>query len=304
MPDKSTLRVAVFRAANNWPLYAAASNGFLEREGLRVDLVHISSSKDQLKGLVNNEYGIVHTAADNVLAACSGASPWIGDRGEPRPGIFMGGDDGFLSVYSSQAVRSLSDVRGRNVGFDSTTTGFAFVLKKILSTAGLKHHDYNEVVVGGTDLRYKALIRASIDVSIMTPPHDLLCLEAGLKKLADVYQFFARYQGVVGATCIGFFTAPFLRVYRTCFTKGLAWLRDTKNKEEAIHILREYLQLECGNELLSNLYDSMVLRTRGNAGFTRDAAINRHGLAQVANLRREFSPSSTLRDPSEYVIAL
>jgi len=215
--------VAVFKAANNWPLYAALRNNAFDEAGLSVEIAHVSSSKQQMRGLIGNDYHIVHTAADNVVALH--VEPDLGSQGE-KPRIFMGGDGGFLSVHSSDKVLSFGDLRGKRVGFDSTASGFAFVMKKILSMEGLKEGDYSEIVVGGTELRYKALVEGGIDAAIMTPPHDLLCSAAGLTSLADAARYFPRYQGLVGACLPGALSTLFLRDYKAALVKSLTWLRD------------------------------------------------------------------------------
>ena len=212
----------------------------------------------------------------------------------------MGGDDGFLSVHSSGKVGSFGDLRGKRVGFDSTTSGFAFVLKKILSTEGLEEGAYSEIVVGGTDLRYKAMVDGSIDAAIMTPPHDLLCSAAGFTKLADAARYLPRYQGLVGACRPGSPPAPFLREYKAALIKSLLWLRDRGNKAAAIDILRESLQVEGDAKMFSDLYDSMLSRERG--GFDLAARVDSEGLQRVLTLRREFSSTAGSKPLSGYLM--
>jgi ABC-type nitrate/sulfonate/bicarbonate transport system substrate-binding protein len=292
--------IAVFRAANNWPVYAAVGNEILEQAGVEVEVVHISSSMQQMKGLICNEYEIIHTAADNVIAA------WVGNGlavpAERKPRIFMGGDDGFLSVHSSSNVKSFGDLQGKRVGFDSATSGFAFVLKKILSVEGLKEGAYREVVVGGTDLRYKALVEGSIDAAIMTPPHDFLCSTGGFTKLADASEYLPRYQGLVGVCCPDSLPMTFLKEYKAALVKSLLWLRDRRNKTAAIDILEDYLEVGGDNSLFVGLYDALISREQG--GFDWSGNVDYQALDSVVMLRREFSRTTELGPPSEYLMQL
>ena len=296
MTDKKAT-VAVFRAANNWPLYAAVGNKTLEEAGIQVEVVHISSSKQQMEGLIEGRYDVIHTAADNVVAVH--VEPDYGAVVD-KPRIFMGGDDGFLSLHSSGKVRSFGELKGKRVGFDSTKSGFAFVLKKILAAEGLKEGAYSEVVVGGTELRYKALVDGSTDVAIMTPPHDLLCSAAGFTKLADAARYVPRYQGLVGACRLTSPLAPFLSEYRAALVDGLSWLRERRNKAAAIEVLRENLRAGGDGKLYSDLYDSMLSRHSG--GFDASGSVDPEGLQIVATLRGEFSVSAALRPLSEYLM--
>jgi ABC-type nitrate/sulfonate/bicarbonate transport system substrate-binding protein len=289
--------VAVFRAANNWPLYAALANGVLDEAGIAVEVVHISSSRQQMKGLVDGAYDIVHTAADNVVAVH--VEPDHGEVGE-KPRIFMGGDDGFLSVHSSREVKSFAGLRGRRVGFDSTTSGFAFVTKKILSMEGLEEGAYSEVVVGGTELRFKALADGAIDAALMTPPHSLMCSAAGFTKLADASRYFLRYQGVVGACRQGPPPAPFLREYKAALVRGLSWLGKRRNKAAAVRILRENLQTGGDVAVFADTYDYMLSRESG--GFDVNGSVDPQGLRRVVELRKEFSRTAGSLSPSEFML--
>jgi len=250
-----------------------------------------------MNGLIRNEYGIIHTAADNVVAAH--AEPDFAVPDEKKPRIFMGGDDGFLSIYSSN-TKSFDDLKGKRVGFDSTASGFAFVLKKILSVEGLMEGTYREVVVGGTDLRYKALLDGSIDAAIMTPPHDLLCTKAGFTKLADASKYFSKYQGLVGACCPDSLTTPFLKEYKAALVRSLLWLRDRRNKAAAIVILENYLQVGGDASLLSDLYDILISQERG--GFNWRGNVDPVALENVTRLRREFSRTAVLDPSSQYLM--
>jgi ABC-type nitrate/sulfonate/bicarbonate transport system substrate-binding protein len=289
--------VAVFRAANNWPLYAAVETKALEDAGIDVEVVHISSSKQQMKGLMDGGYDIIHTAADNVVAVH--VEPDFGAVVD-KPRIFMGGDDGFLSLHSSRKVQSFGDLNGKRVGFDSTRSGFAFVLKKILATEGLKEGAYEEVVVGGTELRYKALVDGSIDAAMMTPPYDLLCSATGFTRLADAHRYVPRYQGLVGACRPTSPLGPFLGGYKAALVDSLSWLRDKRNKAAAIKVLKDSLQADADSKLFSDLYDCMLSRDMG--GFDPSGGVDPEGLQSVATLRGEFSPRAGLRPLSEYLM--
>ena len=292
------LSVGVFKAANNWPLNAALANEILEQAGVEVEVVHISSSKQQMEGLIRNEYEVIHTAADNVIAAHAEHDLALPPE---KPRIFMGGDDGFLSVHSSNNAKSFGDLKGKRVGFDSTTSGFAFVLKKILSMEGLKEGAYHEVVVGGTDLRFKALLDGNIDAAIMTPPHDLLCSAAGFTRLANASSYLPRYQGLVGACRPDSFPDSFLMKYKAALVKSLLWLRDRRNKTAAIDILEDYLEVG-DTSLLSELYDDLIFRERG--GFDPSGSVDPEALDSVVMLRREFSRTNVLGPRSKYLMQL
>ena len=75
--------------------------------------------------------------------------------------VFMGGDNGFLSLVTDPDVKSYGDLKGRTLSVDAMTTGYAFVLFDMLKRNGLTQADYKVENAGGVLARCEALKRAS-----------------------------------------------------------------------------------------------------------------------------------------------
>ena len=130
------LRVIVFPGGTNLPIWAGQKQGFFERHSVAVDLTYTTSSKEQLAGLIEGRWDIGATAFDNVVAYQEGQGEAEIKR-EPDLFVFMGGDNGFLHLVAQADVRSFDDLKGRVLSVDALTTGFAFVLRKMIQRAGL-----------------------------------------------------------------------------------------------------------------------------------------------------------------------
>jgi ABC-type nitrate/sulfonate/bicarbonate transport system substrate-binding protein len=294
-----TVEVIVFPGGFNWPLWAAQERGLFTREGLEVKLTPTPSSLVQLTSLIEGKADIAMTAFDNVVAYQEGQGE-APVRGTPDLFAFMGGDDGFLRLVVQPAIARYADLGGKELSVDALTTGYAFVLRKMLERGGLAADAYSLVRAGGVLQRFEALKARKHAGTLLVSPFEILAEAAGLRRLGDAIDVLGHYQGLVGATrqewaedhhdeLVGF-----IRAYRG----GLAWLYEAANKADALRILQKNVPGMSG-ELAAKTYD-VLLAPRG--GFARDAAIDMEGVRTVLALRSEYGePRRVLTRPARYV---
>src|SRR5262245_37397486 len=127
---QTPLTIMVFQGMQNLPLFAAQSQNFFERNGLKVD-IKIAPTSDELRnGLAEGRWQIVHGAIDNSVAMVEVA--------KADAVIFMGGDNGFNSLIAQGDIATIEDLRGKTVAVDATNTAYAFLLYEILKQKGLR----------------------------------------------------------------------------------------------------------------------------------------------------------------------
>src|SRR5208283_1650116 len=114
------------------------------------------------------DFDIAVTAMDNVVAYDEGQ----GAVSLPNSDFvaFMGGDSGMLSLYSGPLIRTYTDLKGETLAVDAISTGYSFVLRKMLEFAGLGPNDYKLDAAGGTPKRYEALIAGRYAGTLLTAP--------------------------------------------------------------------------------------------------------------------------------------
>jgi len=237
------------------------------------------------------------TAIDNVVAYMEGQGE-VPVSIQPDLFVFMGGDNGLLSLAVLPEIKTFQDLKGKTLSVDAMTTGYAFVLFDLLKRNGLKMGDYNVVKAGGVLARWEALKERKHDGTMLLTPFDLLAKANGLNILQYAIDVYGQYQGLSGATRRAWAAAnpkkldAYIRGYRA----GLAWLYDPNNKDEAIAILRKNLpQLSEG--LAGQSYGVLV----NPKGFAPDGAIDIEGVRRVLALRSEYGePKKSLTDPMRY----
>ena len=291
------LSVIVFPGGFNWPIWVAQDKGFFAKGGLEVKLTPTPSSAFQLSNLIDGKFDIGHTAIDNVVAYMEGQGE---AKVETKPDlvVFMGGDNGFLSLVTQPDVKSYNDLKGKTVSVDAMTTGYAFVLFDLLKRNGLTTADYKVERAGGVMGRWQALQETKHAGTMLISPFDILAKDKGFNVLQYAIDLYGSYQGLVGATRREWAqnNPKQLEAYVRGYLAGLNYLYDPKNKDEVIGILRKNQQ-QMSSQLASQTYDSLV----GPKGFSRTAEVDVAGVRKVLELRSEYGqPKKALTDPLRY----
>jgi len=292
------LKVMVFPGGFNWPIWAAQENGIFAAEGLKVSLTYTTSSVEQISSLMADNHQIAMTAVDNVVAYVEGAGE--AELDEPADIFaFMGGDDGFLSLIVQGEVKQFKDLEGRELAVDAMTTGYAFVLRKMLQHGGVSEDKVNFVSVGGALQRMDAMKRGKYAGTVLMTPFDIIAKLNGMNQLLKASDVFDHYQGVVGASRRSWAEShnkelvAYIRAYR----KGLRWLYDHRNKQAAQAILIGHMP-KVTDALAEKIYGVLLA---ADGGFEPNASLNIEGLQTVLNLRKQFGGANVkLSDPSAY----
>src|SRR5262245_33024625 len=191
-------------------------------------------------GLIEGKFDLVTTAFDNVIAYVEGE----GAPQAPKDAdliAFMGGNNGALSLIARPEIKTIRDLKDRDLAVDAIATGFSFVLREILARNGLGVNDYKFVAFGATGARWQALRDNKAFAGLLSPPLSQVAMAQGYPNLADAADVLGGYQGTVAATRRDWAKSnadtvvAFIRGYRA----GLEWLRAPANKQAAIAVLRE-----------------------------------------------------------------
>jgi ABC-type nitrate/sulfonate/bicarbonate transport system substrate-binding protein len=292
-----SVSVIVFPGGFNWPIWVAQEKGYFARGGIEVKLTPTPNSVFQLTNLIEGKFDIGMTAFDNVVAYMEGQGE-APVSVQPDLMVFMGSDHGFLALTAVPEVKSAAELKGKTVSVDAATTGYAFVLFDLLKRNGLASGDYTVEKAGGVVQRWQALREKKHAATMLITPFDVMAKGAGFNVLQYAIDVYGNYQGLVGATRRAWAAenAPKLQSYISGYVAGIEWLRDQKNKDEALAILRKNLQ-QMSAELAEQSHAVMT----GPKGFTAKAPFDVAGARKVLELRSEYGqPKKSLTDPLRY----
>lgn len=293
------VNVIVFPGGFNLPLWAAEKEGFFARRALDVRLHLTMSSMEQLAGLIKGQWEIGMTGFDNVVAYQEGQGEAEIDR-EPDLFVFMGGDNAFLRLVVQGDIKTYAELKGKTLTVDAMTTGFAFVLRKMLALNGVKESDVNFERAGGVMQRWEALNAGKHAGTLLLTPFDLLAEKIGLRVLQDASTVFPNYQGITGAARRSWAKAnpETLQRFIRAYLDALAWLFDPTNRNAAADILVEKVP-NMTPELAAATCNIFIAKP---GGFEPEARIDLAGIKQVLDLRSEYGqPQIKLTDPDKYI---
>jgi ABC-type nitrate/sulfonate/bicarbonate transport system substrate-binding protein len=292
------IKAIVFPGGFNLPLWAAEKQGLFARRNLDVKLHLTTSSMEQLSGLIKGDWDLALTGVDNVVAYQEGQGEAQIDR-EPDLFVFMGGDDAFLRLVVQGDIKRYADIKGKTLTVDAMTTGFAFVLRKMLVENGIAESDVNFERAGGVMQRWDALKAGKHAGTLLLTPFDLLAEKVGLRVLQKASDVFPRYQGIVGATRRSWAKenpttlTNFIRAY----LDALAWLFAPANRAAAEQILVEKVP-----NMTPELAAATCQIFLGKNGFEPEAKLDIEGFKKVLELRSEYGkPQKLLNNPDNYI---
>lgn len=293
------LEVIVFPGGFNWPLWVAEARGLFASEGLDVRVTPTPNSVFQMQGLAEGRFDIAFTTVDNVVAYLEGQGEVAI---EPTPDFFafMGAQGGAVRLVARPEIASIGELRGRKLAVDTPTTGYAFVLRKLLEQGGVREGDYELQRLGATATRAEALMDGRTDATILTSPLEIVPESRGYRRLANAVDVLGPYQAVSAAARRSWAAAnektlvAFIRAY----TNALAWLRDPANRAEAIAIYRKQIP-QASDIAAGKAWDALL---GGREGFQERARLDRAGIETVLRLRGEYGlPKKALGPVDRYV---
>ncbi len=293
------LEVIAFGGGGNWPVWAAEDKGLFAKNGIAVKLSFTPNSVEQIRNLMSGKYDLGTTAYDNVVAYQEGQ----GETELPtQPDLFafMGGYSGSLRFVTQPDIKTYAALKGKTVGVDAATTGFAFILYKLAAMNGLSMSDYKIEKLGGTPARVQALMEGKIAGTMISSPSELLPESKGYTRLGDTTTTFGPYQASIGVARRAWVqkNGDQLVAFIRSYVAAMDWLQDPANKEEAISMYAKHLP-KAPSDAGPKAYEIMF---SAKEGFQKKAKIDLEGCRTVLKLRSEFAkPEKNLTDPAKYI---
>ena len=292
-PAPVTIRLGTF--GQSLQTLVAEQKGFFAEQNLTVPVLSVTSSTQQFQFLRDGQYDLISTSPDNIVNYRLNPNNALGTLilSKVIAGTNYGNN---LSLIGQPGMTSLTDFRGRSMVLDSTVSGFAYVMYKMLKNVGLqKDVDYTVVPCGGGTQRFQAMLTGRCGSNGLAVTGGAILSGGTEFQIADAgYPTLQRIQAVTNLNPYlgGSFAAKedWLAAHEDvavrfliAMIKATDWILDPNNKEAAIQIL----QAQPGTSRLAAERSYEVQVTPG-VGLIPDLEIDRRGLRTVLALREEF----------------
>ena len=293
------LNVIIFAGGLSWPVFVAQDKGFFAQHDLAVNVTETPGSVFQIRGLVEGKFDIAMTPFDNVVAYQEGQGEVALDRA-PDLFAFMGGIASTLRLIVSPEISRFADLRGRTLGVDAETTGYALAMYALLAANDLPPGSYTLAKTGGTSFRVKALEDGKISGTMVSSPQEIGLEARGFRRLGDVQPMLGTYQALSGVARRAWATefAETLRDYIRAYVEASDWLAEPANKGEAAAIYARHV----ANATKADALKAWPIMLDSNEGFQPKAKFDAAGAANVLEIRSKYGrPQKELRDWTHYV---
>ena len=242
-------------------LIIAQKEGYLKEEGLEAQLLSIRGEiaiRTTLAGEVD-----FFTNAGSALAAAV--------RGVPVKLVTVFQDKPGWDLIASPEIKSISQLRGKNIAIMSPEGSLAVVAREILRKNGIDPaKDVNLVVMGGDEVRFPALQTKSIQATLFNTAMSIKAQKEGFAKLAVASDYANLIEGGLSTSTERIKQNPdkifhFIRAS----LKGLQFF--VTKREPAIKYMMDALRMK-ERELVSTIYDIQSKLTL-REGFTDDKVL-------------------------------
>jgi len=279
--------------------HAGIEKGFFENHGAPVELEVTPSSIYQLVNLIDGKFDIACGAVDNFIAYQEKAGEEE-PKNEPDLCVFMGATQIELSFVVAKGIESFDDIRGTKLAMDALTTGFAFVLYRMLDNAGLKPEDYEMISVGATPHRWQGVQDGEYSGTLLIEPFTGQARAGGYNILESSRQTFEKYPGQMFGAQRRWAEAN--RDRMVGFIKGyleaLNWVLDEANTDAAQEMLSRHMP-----QMPPPAIGPALAKLRApETGLVPEGRIDREGLKTVLELRSQYAPQGRLlTDIEKYI---
>ncbi|HET7394407.1 MAG TPA: ABC transporter substrate-binding protein [Candidatus Binatia bacterium] len=235
-----------------WPLVVAQKKGMLARNGIDATFIFIEGGTRALTAMVSGEVSFLHVGGTEAINAALGGADVV----------ILSSLVNTLSfdLIVTPEIQRAENLKGKRLAisrFGSTTdVGLKMALKKL----GFNPNDAAYLQIGSNQARLNAMLSGQVQGALLnSDSHAPLARKQGLHTLASLPDLGIEFLQLSTVTSHAYIKSrpQIVRQYLRAQVEAIAWLRDERNRQEALQILGQFLRNQDG-ELLGNMYDSLV----------------------------------------------
>ena len=163
------------RSNTNATYYVAQGKGFFKDEGLEVEFIQ-----------VNPRLGAMAVLNGDVTFTTSFVSTFRGVvQGLPMKTVFILLKKSiYFLMVRPEIIKDIQDLKGKKLGVTAVNGGDHIIGRELLRMKGLDPSLVQAIAVGEPSLRAQAVLSNVVQAVSVSPPHDLMLQQMGLKAIS------------------------------------------------------------------------------------------------------------------------
>ncbi len=254
-------------------MFMAQQEGLFKKNGLDVELLHISSSSRGIQAILTGDISFSYMDGVNQAQANLKGANLAFVAGATNRQVF--------SLMAKPEIKRVADLRGKKIGItrigSSTHTSALFAL----NSAGLKQNDYQILPLVEVPNILTALIAGQVDAGVVSPPTNSRARKAGFNELMNLAKEGPEFVSVAVGTSRSYIKANeeiVRRVVRS-YAEGVQLFRN--NKASALRMIQKYLRVkeleiaeDTYNQFRDNLEYPPYVTRKGMENVLADVAVS------------------------------
>ena len=244
------------RSNTSVPYYVAVSKGFFREEGMDVEIIQ-ANPRLGVMALMNGDVALTGTFVSTVRGILSGF---------PLKIILVSLKKGVYYLIAHPSIRDIQDLKGKKLGVSSIRGSDHLVAEELLKSKGINPAQLQPVVLGDTSVRLQSVITGAVEVTTLSPPHDLMAQRSGAKVLAGPPEIGMPASGMITSDRVIKENPQFVRRGVRAMLRANRMIEE--NRQETIRILLHWVKQT--PEVAARSYDA-ELKTIQRDGVMSDA---------------------------------
>jgi NitT/TauT family transport system substrate-binding protein len=275
-----------------WPQYIATELGWLKQDNIELDFIVAGAGGAQQ--LAAGALDIAHSGyPDFARASLQGAAVRI---------IINDIVASPYAVFAKPNIKQIADLKGKLMSIGGNNDITFIYIKPFLASAGLKTSDVDFIYAKAAGDRFSALVAGGVDATILNPPTYFKAISLGFSNLGDTKPYAEDIPFTVWAANMPWAAKnrEALTAFARNYKRGVRWLYDPANKQQAIDILLKYARQD--RKDIDDAYGYLIdkLKLFGLDGDVSDKAYEKmaEGLVEIGVVKKPYPPKSAIFDGS------
>ena len=210
--------------------YVAASKGLFREEGMDVEVIQ-ANPRLGVMALINGDVAFSGTFVSTVRGILSGF---------PLKIVLVSLKRGVYYLIAHSSIKDIQDLKGKKLGVSSIRGADHMVAEELFRSKGFNPAQLQPVALGDTSVRLQSVLTGAVEVTALSPPHDLMAQNAGLKALAGPPEIGMPASGMITSDRMIKENPQFVRRAVRAMLKANRFIGE--NRTETIKVLLQWVK--------------------------------------------------------------